>query len=100
MLRNAVTRSSSRTSPRPAAPGCIGETVPQNGQTSACFAGDHSAAPPQAGHAKRSRAVTSLICRAVAALTASSAIQELVQRRARDAVAGANLLRLQLPSFH
>jgi hypothetical protein len=37
----------------------MGDTLPQNGQTSACFAADHSAAPPQAGQSNRCRAVSS-----------------------------------------
>jgi len=36
-----------------------GDTVPQNGQTSACLAGFHTASAPQAGHENFSCAVVS-----------------------------------------
>jgi hypothetical protein len=61
IARNAATKSFSSIGPPPTAPGCIGETVPQNGQTSAFFVADHSAAPPHAGHANRAFAVSSAI---------------------------------------
>ena len=53
-----ATRSSSSTAP-PALYCSYGDSAPQNGQTSSCFFGFHSAWAPQAGHACFSRAETS-----------------------------------------
>ncbi len=39
-----------------------GDSVPQNGQTSFCFAGFHTASPPQAGHANFEIAAVSRHC--------------------------------------
>src|SRR3954454_22049664 len=58
MLRNAVTRQCSVISPV-AAFNSTGETVPQKGQTRACFAGFHCASPPHAGQLNFFCAVTS-----------------------------------------
>ena len=58
IARNAATRSFSSTSV-PSAFNSAGETVPQYGQTSACFDGVHTASAPQAGQLNLLRAVIS-----------------------------------------
>src|SRR3954471_14328889 len=62
MLRKAVTRQCSVISPV-AVFSSTGETVPQKGQTSACFAGFHCASPPHAGQLNFFCAVTSDIAK-------------------------------------
>ena len=59
-----------------------GDTVPQNGQTSACLAGFHTASAPQAGHENFSCAVISDRGDGVF-MAASEAAQERAQAACR-----------------
>ena len=59
--RSAATRSCSTIAP--AASSFAGDSVPQNGHTSFCFAGFHTASPPQAGQANFCCALSSAMAR-------------------------------------
>ncbi len=74
MPRSALTRSCSTIVP--AAPSFAGDSVPQNGQTSFCFAGFHVASPPQAGHANFDSAT-------VADISPGCVIESRIRSRAR-----------------
>src|SRR5690242_18676797 len=59
MPRSAVARSCSTTAPELSI--LAGDSVPQNGHTSFCFAGFHTASPPHAGQANLESATVSFI---------------------------------------
>ena len=117
MPRNAATRSCSLMTCSPAAVSstCAGEVVPQNGQTSACLAGFHSASAPHAGQENffwavasgigldqvsgmtlgRTRGIpASFLCRSFP-WPDPSTLQKLIQRRPRDAPGRADLLAFE-----
>ena len=87
MSRSAAPRSCSTTTvSAPRVCSVAGDSVPQNGQTSACFAGFQCASAPHAGHAN--------FCRAVADGPVLS--KEVPERRLRDPPLRADLLALQV----